>query len=97
MTLMVLGASSKVSKDGRRFGRVVVATNPTDPDFRGLNALELDADPDVAATMPTFPGLYDLQLDLRVLNGFREKNSARQYVTAARFVAPLAPVKEKAQ
>lgn len=96
MTLMVLGASSKVSKDGRRFGRVVVATTPTDPDFRGVNALELDADPDVAATMPTFPGLYDLQVDLRVMNGFREKNSARQFVTAAKFLAPVAPVKEKA-
>lgn len=96
MTLMVLGASSKVSKDGRRFGRVVVATTPTDPDFRGVNALELDADPDVAAAMPTFPGLYDLQMELRVMNGFREKNSARQFVTAAKFLAPIAPVREKA-
>lgn len=97
MTLMVLGASSRVSKDGRRFGRIVVATTPTDPDYRGVNALELDADPDLPATMPTFPGLYDLQLDLRVMNGFREKNSARQFVIAAKFLAPIAPVREAAK
>ncbi|PZA06931.1 hypothetical protein [Meiothermus sp. Pnk-1] len=96
MTLMVLGASARTAKDGRRFGKVLVATTPTDAEFRGMNVLELDADPDVVATMPTFPGLYDLQIDLRVRDGFREKNSARQFVTVARFVAPLAPVKEKA-
>jgi hypothetical protein len=97
MARIVIGAVAKVSKDGRRFGRIVIATDSTDPDFRGLNALELDADPDVVATMSVFPGFYDLQLDLRALNGFREKNIAKQYVTAARLVAPLAPVKEKAQ
>lgn len=97
MTLMVVGASVRMAKDGRRFGKVLVATTPADPDFRGVNVLEVEADPDVVATMPTFPGLYDLQIDLRVRDGFREKNSARQFVTAARFVAPLAPVKEKAQ
>jgi hypothetical protein len=94
MTLIVLGASSRTAQDGRRYGRVVVATTPTDPAYRGLNSLELDADPDVAAAMPTFPGLYDLQLDLRVMNGFREKNVARQFVTAAKFLAPITPVRE---
>ncbi|WP_157205972.1 hypothetical protein [Calidithermus timidus] len=96
MTLMVLGASSRLSKDGRRFAGIVVATTPSSSDYRGLNALELDADPDVVAGMNVFPGLYDLQIDLRVRDGFREKNIARQFVTAARFLAAVAPVKEKA-
>ena len=106
MNTIVLSGTVTTAKDGRRFGRLTIATTPSSPDVRGLMPVELDADPDVVTVMPSFPALYDIHLELRaVSSGFvdgngryqRGANTPRQFVTAAKLIAPIAPVREAAK
>lgn len=97
MRVIVLGVQAFTTKDGRRIGRVTLASTPRNQNARGLSASEVDAIPEVVDSMTVFPAVYDLQVDMQVANGFGGRaNEVRPVVSGAVPVAPLVAAKEAA-
>ncbi|WP_114311603.1 hypothetical protein [Thermus caldifontis] len=95
MQILVLGVSIFQRKDGTHGARVTVASTPRNPNQRGLAVAELEALPEVADTMRVFPGIYKLDMDLPVANGYGRPNEVRPLVTGATLVAPVVPGKKE--
>ncbi|MCX7850828.1 hypothetical protein [Thermus sp.] len=93
--LLVLAVNIYQRKDGGHAARVVVASTPRNPNTRGLVPVEFDALPEVADTMKVLPGVYKLDLDFPVANGFGGRaNEVRPLVVGAQFVAAMVPEKK---
>ena len=94
MQVLVLGVNVFTRKDGSRSARVVVASTPSNPAFRGLNTSEIEALPDVAERMTALPAIYGLDVEMKVSSGFGgSRNNVVPVVTSARLVAPVGPLK----
>ena len=94
MQVLVLGVNTYTRRDGTRSARVVVASTPSNPNFRGLNATEIEAVPEVADAMSVFPAIYALDVEMRVASGYgTNRNQVAPIITSARLVAPVGPLK----
>ncbi|ALJ91444.1 hypothetical protein [Thermus aquaticus] len=94
MQVLVLGVNAYTRKDGTRSARVVVASTPSSSNFRGLNATEIEALPEIADAMTAFPAIYALDVEMRVASGFGgNRNQVAPVITSARLVAPVGPLK----
>jgi hypothetical protein len=90
--VLVLGVGQFTLKDGRKIGRVVVASTPRNPNYRGLSAAEIEAAPEVLDAFKVLPGLYRLEVEMEVATGYGGRaNEVRQVVVAAEFIAELVP------
>jgi hypothetical protein len=96
MQVLVLGVNAYTRKDGTRFAKVIVASTPSNPNVRGLNAAEIDILPEVADSMNAFPAVYAVDVEMRVASGYNgARNQSVPFITSARLVAPVALTRDK--
>ncbi len=94
--ILVLGVSEFTRKDGTKGARVVVASTPRNPNARGLLAAELEVLPEVADAFKVLPGLYRLDLETSIANGFGGRaNEVRTVVVGAEFISELVPARKE--
>jgi hypothetical protein len=94
--VLVLGVGEFTRKDGSKAGRVVVASTPRSPNYRGLSAAEIEAVPEALDAFKVLPGLYRLDVEMQVVNGFGgQANEIRHVVVGAEFIAEVIPSRKE--